>query len=230
MNINILGKCIMKPVEQPLYPKLSSIYNKILQLVSAILLIVVLMTIWMSSVAKNKQVIQQHFEQTAKQFLQQAIAGTATLLEQELVNSSKKVRNALLQNYFNKMAEADFVRDIHFYDETGQRILSSMHKNYSPASIKILFGIEQTQKNLDKSAQYVPFISEIRHEKLSGYLRITIEKSLLISALEQDSYDRQGLFRVLLIIAGLIGFLLTRGLNRFSRQGFRIPVASPKAH
>ena len=230
MNINILGKFIMKPVEQPLYPKLSSIYNKILQLVSAILLIVVLMSIWVSSVEKNQQVITQQFEQTANQFLQQAIAGTSTLLEQKIVKTNKKARNALLQDYFNKMAEADFVRDIHFYDETGQRVLSSMHEHYTPASIKALFGIEQARKTLDKSAQYVPFIAEIRNETLRGYLRITIEKPLLTSALEQESYDREGLFRVLLILAGIIGFLLTRGLNRFSRQGFRIPTTTTKAN
>ncbi len=224
MNINILGKFIMKPVEQPLYPKLSSIYNKILQLVSAILLIVTLMTIWLSSVERSQHTISQHFEQTAKQFLQQAIAGTSILLEENSLKTNKISHHALLQKYLNKMAEANFVRDIHLYDETGLLILESKGKNYSPSSIKVLFGIDQAQKTLDKSEKYVPFISEIRHKQLKGYLRVTIEKSLLISTLEQESHDRQALFRVLLIIAGLIGFLLTRGLNRFSRQGFRMPA------
>ncbi len=227
ININIRGKFIMKPVEQPLYPKLSSIYNKILQLVSAILLIIVLMAIWVSSVEKSQQIITQHFQQTAKQFLQQAIAGTSTLLAE---GSDKKVYRALLQNYLNKMAQADFVRDIHLYDASGLLILEANHKNYSSSSIKTLFGIEQTQKTLDKSDLYIPFIEEIRQEQLKGYLRITLEKSLLTVALEQESYDRQALFRVLLILAGLIGFLLTRGLNRFSRQGFRIPKSAINHH
>lgn len=224
MNINILGKFIMKPVEQPLYPKLSSIYNKILQLVSAILLIVLLMTIWVASVDKNQQTIVKHFEQTSNQFLQQSIAGVSLLLEENSVQGNKKSRYALLQKYLNKTAEANFVRDIHLYDETGMLLLSSENKSYSPSSIKSLFGIEQTQKTLNKSAQYIPFIDEIRDGQLKGYLRITIEKSLLISTLEQESQDRQALYRVLLIIAGIIGFLLTRGLNRFSRQGFRMPA------
>jgi membrane protein len=226
MNINILGKFIMKPVEQPLYPKLSSIYNKILQLVSAILLIVVLMTILVSSVEKSQQTITQHFEQTAKQFLQQTIAGTSILLEENALKTNKKSHHALLQKYLNKMAEADFVRDIHLYDESGTLTLVSENKNYSSSSIKILFGIDQAQRTLDKSEKYVPFIGEIRHVQLKGYLRVTIEKSLLMSALEQEGQDRQDLYRILLIIAGLIGFLLTRGLNRFSRQGFRMPVAT----
>ncbi len=240
MNINIRGKFMMKPVEQPLYPKLSSIYNKILQLVSAILLIVVLMAIWVASVEKSQQIISQHFEQTAKQFLQQAIAGVSTLLAENSVNVgvvkagsvkvSRKTRHALLQNYFNKMAQADFVRDIHLYDATGLLILEAKHENYSSSSIKTLFGIEQAQKTLDKSDLYITFISEIRQEKLKGYLRITLEKSLLTAVLEQESHERQALFRVLLIIAGLIGFLLTRGLNRFSRQGFRVPKSAINHH
>jgi len=217
----------MKQSEQPLYPKLSSIYNKILQLVSAILLIVVLMAIWVASVEKSQQLITQHFQQTGKLFLQQAIAGTSTLLVE---GSDKKARHALLQNYLNKMAQADFVRDIHLYDATGLLMLKAKHKNYSPSSIKTLFGIEQTQKTLDKSDRYIPFIEEIRQEQLKGYLRITIEKSLLTAVLEQESHDRQALFRVLLIIAGLIGFLLTRGLNRFSRQGFRVPKSAINHH
>ncbi len=228
MNISILSEFIMKPVEQPLYPKLSSIYNKILQLVSAILLIVVLMTIWVSTVEKSQHTITLHFEQTAKQFLQQAIAGTSTLLDDDtFVKATKKTRYALLQKYLNKMAEADFVRSIHFYDETGSLLLVSQHENYSPSSVNALFGIDRARKTLDKSAKYVPFIAEIRNEQLKGYLRITVEKSLVISALAQESKDRQALYRILLIIAGLIGFLLTRGLNRFSRQGFRMPTSSP---
>ncbi len=230
MNINSLGKFIMNPVEQPLYPKLSPIYNKILQLVSAILLIVVLMAIWVASVEKSQQIITQHFKHTADKFLQQAIAGTSTLLEENSVPVNKKNRYALLQNYLNNMAQADFVRDIHLYDATGLLILEAKHENYSSSSIKTLFGIEQTQKTLDKSDKYTPFIEEIRQEQLKGYLRITIEKSLLTAVLEQESHDRQALFRVLLIIAGLIGFLLTRGLNRFSRQGFRMPKSAINHH
>lgn len=213
----------MKPVELPLYPKLSSIYNKILQLVSAILLMLVLMSIWVSNGEKNQQIINQHFKQTGQQFLQQAIAGTSTLLAQSASASDNKSRNALLQTYLNKMAEADFVRYIHLYDETGQLILSTAHESYSSASIKTLYGIEKARKSLDKSEQYVPYVGEIRQDKLSGYVRITLERSLLVSALEQENNDSQATFRILLILAGLIGFLLTRGLNRFSRQGFRMP-------
>lgn len=208
----------------PLYPKLSSIYNKILQLVSAILLIVVLMAIWVSSAEKSQRVIDQHFEQTARQYLAQAIAGTEAILTKNTVKLSKKSTLALVQSYLNNMAEADFVRAIHLYDSKGELLLASEGMADASSSIKALYGIEQAHKTLDKSEQYTPFISEIRHETLTGYLRITLEKSPLASVLEKENTEQLNLFRMLLIIAGLVGFLLTRGLNRFSRQGFRVPV------
>ena len=210
----------------PLYPKLSSIYNKILQLVSAILLIALLMAIWVSSAEKSQSVIEQHFEQTARQYLAQTIAGTEAILTKNSVKLSKKSTHALLQSYFNNMATADFVRAIHLYDINGELLLASKGMTDASATIKALYGIEQAHKTLDKSEQYIPFISEIRHEKLTGYLRITLEKSPLTSVLEKEKTEQLNLFRMLLLIAGLVGFLLTRGLNRFSRQGFRVPVAS----
>ena len=45
----------MTQTEQPLYPKLSSIYNKIMQLAIAIAFIIVLMNLWLYSQTMNKQ-------------------------------------------------------------------------------------------------------------------------------------------------------------------------------
>ena len=84
-----------------------------------------------------------------------------------------------------------------------------------------LYGI--SEEKINQSSDYVPFVQEVRDEKLLGYLRVTIEKSYLNDTLSDGSEDRQKLLRLMLIIAGAVGFLLTRGLNRFSRQGYRPP-------
>jgi len=217
---------MMNKSEQPLYPKLSSIYNKILQLVSAILLIVVLMTFWLANTEKSNQVLQQHFEQVAEKFLQQITVGISVLLTENEASISKKIRHAQLQTYFNSLAETDFIKQIHLYDETGLLLLKSTSSGQASASIKLLYGIDESMQTLNKSKLYVPFITEIRNEKLIGYVRLTIEKSHLTSEIVKNNDESQTLSRVLLIIAGLVGFLLTRGLNRFSRQGFRAPQSS----
>jgi len=213
----------MKQLEQPLYPKLSSIYNKILQLLSAILLIVLLMTLWVSTAEKSEQVLSAHFDLTSEKFLQQAVAGVLVLLVESEGIQDKKTRYAQLQSYLNHLGDADFVKQIHLYDETGLLLLKSSSGGEASASIKSLYGIDTNSQTRDKSNIYSPFVSEIRTDKLIGYLRITIEKSYLTDSLSDDDYTTQTLYRFLLIIAGLVGFLLTRGLNRFSRQGFRIP-------
>jgi len=216
---------MMNKSEQPLYPKLSSIYNKILQLVSAILLIVVLMTFWVANAEKSNKVLQQHFEQLAEKFLQQTIAGISVLLIENKSSIDKKTRNVQLQSYLNSLAKTDFIKQIHLYDKTGSLLLESQSSGEASASIKLLYGIDESLKTLNKSKQYVPFIQEIRTEKLFGYVRLTVEKSHLTSAISKNSDESQTLSRLLLIIAGLVGFLLTRGLNRFSRQGFRKPAS-----
>lgn len=214
---------MMNKSEQTLYPKLSSIYNKILQLVSAILLIVLLMTFWLGNTERTQQVLQQHFEQVAGGFLQQALAGVSVILAENQETITKKVRNTQLQSYLNNLATADFIKQVHLYDSTGMLLLTSESSDEASTSIKSLYGIDESEFTLNKSNQYFPFIKEIRNEQLIGYLRLTIEKSYVTSYLVKNNDESHTLFRLLFIIAGLIGFLLTRGLNRFSRQGYRAP-------
>lgn len=214
---------MMNKLEQPLYPKISSIYNKILQLISAILLIVILMVFLVANTEKSEQAVEQHFEQVAEKFLQQSVAGISALLDEETQTSSKKSQDALLQSYLNNLASADFIKQVHLYDNTGMLLLTSEASGEASATIKLLYGLDESVQTLNKSKQYVPFIKEIRNDSLTGYLRLTIEKSYLTAELSRNSEESQAFSRLLLLISGIIGFLLTRGLNRFSRQGFRAP-------
>lgn len=224
----------MKQAEQPLYPKLSSIYNKILQLASAISLIIVLISILHSTGIKNNNNLTEHFNFIAKQQLQQAIAGAMVLLEQEHKNNIEK--KYLLQRYLDGLAKVNFVKQAHLYDATGQLLVSSTALKIDKQgndiarpkakSINDLYGISPYQRNL--SDKLTPFVEEIRHSdassyKLHGYLRFTIEPSYLTEILAQADEEQQSLHRLMLLMAGVVGFLLTRGLNRFSRRGYRLP-------
>jgi len=229
----------MKQAEQPLYPKLSSIYNKILQLVSAILLIIVLISILQASGVKNSNNLTEHFNFIAKQQLQQGIAGVTVLLEQEYDNNIEK--KAILQRYLDGLAKVNFVNQTHLYDATGQLLVASTSVQIDKdgnelaqpksKSINDLYGISPHQRNL--TDKLTPFIEEIRSSKLAnnnlhGYLRFTIESSYLTDILSKADAEQQSLQRLMLLIAGVIGFLLTRGLNRFSRRGYRLDSGSSK--
>ncbi len=221
----------MKQAEQPLYPKLSSIYNKILQLASAILLIIVLMIILQSLAEKNNDKLTEHFNFIAKQQLQQAIAGTTVILEQN--TKDELMTKALLQQFLDGLAKVDFVKQIHLYDDTGMLLVSSFSVDEdTPPSVKTindLYGISPNQQNL--SDTLTPFVEEIRHSdmtdnSLHGYLRFTIESSYLTNILAKADEEQRSLQRLMLLLAGVVGFLLTRGLNRFSRRGYRLSSAT----
>ena len=79
---------------------------------------------------------------------------------------------------------------------------------------------------INQSDDITPFVQELRVGKLKGYIRLSLYRSLLADDLATNSYSQFDIMRLLMIVTGVIGFLLTRGLNRFSRQGFRLPTAN----
>ncbi len=191
----------------PLYPKLSSIYNKIMQLAIAIAFIILLMNLWLFNHNKNKQAINDHFYYVGQQYLKQNTLGLSVVIKED-----KK----LIQDYVDNISQVDWLKDLHIYDTTGQLIANSQ----SHHSIKDLYGI--SPHKINKSEEFVPFVSEIRTDKLHGYIRMTIKKNYLTDNLLTRHDEQYSWLRLMMIIAGVVGFLLTRGLSRFSRQGFRV--------
>jgi membrane protein len=234
----------MKQTEQPLYPKLSSIYNKILQLGSAILIIIALMSMWQATDVKNNENLAEHFSYIAKQQLKQAAVGAETIMAQEY--DTKAQNKKTLQFFINRLSEVEFIKQVHLYDATGLLLVSSQlpdtaegnskdnskeNENINSSdtdsnkakSINELYGLAVNQKNMSEHS--TPFVQEVRGTELFGYIRFTIEKSYLTHILAKADEDQQALFRLMLLLAGVVGFLLTRGLNRFSRRGFRLSKA-----
>ncbi|MBA6224185.1 hypothetical protein H4J51_02855 [Colwellia sp. MB02u-18] len=198
----------MKQIEQPLYPKLSPIYNKILQLALAILLLVFLMDFWVTSRDSQQQQIQAHANKMGKLYLAQAATSTLPYLAQ---NPSQ------LQQYTDNLVQQPLVKSVHIYGITGQNIASSEQAE----SINDLFGL--SLRKINQTDDVIPFVQELRTDKLHGYIRLSLYRSILADELIKNSRDQYDIMRLLMMVAGVIGFLLTRGLNRFSRQGFRPP-------
>jgi membrane protein len=197
----------MKQTEQPLYPKLSSIYNKILQLAIAIIFIVVLMNVWVLSREAHHVTIDEHARKVGNIYLSQAATITAMQIDKDRQS---------LQRYANELAAEPLVKDVHIYDATG----NSLVRSNDALSMNELFGI--APQKLNKTADILPFVKEIRDEKVSGYIRLSLYRSPLVEGLTASSQQQYDMMRFMMILAGVVGFLLTRGLNRFSRQGYRV--------
>ena len=190
----------------PLYPKLSSIYNKIMQLAIAIALIIILLNVLIFDQQKSEEVIEAHFEELGQQYARQTAQAIAVLMPFD-----KKG----LKRYVETLLPSELITSVHFYDITGRLLYSSNNAK----SVKQLYGFKD-EENI--SRDYVPFVEEIRTENIEGYVRVTLKKSLLTQALQQADMENSERQRVLMVIAGIVGFFLTRGLSRFSRQGFRL--------
>jgi membrane protein len=99
-------------------------------------------------------------------------------------------------------------------------------------TINELYGISPEYANL--TDKLTPFVEEIRHSaennnSLHGYLRFTIEPAYLTDILAKADEEQRSLQHLMLLLAGVVGFLLTRGLNRFSRRGYRLSSATDKS-
>ncbi|MDO6446318.1 AhpA/YtjB family protein [Colwellia sp. 1_MG-2023] len=212
--------------EQPLYPKISPIYNKIMQLAIAIFLIIVLMNLWVFSYGNNQQSTTKHFNQISQQYLMQITSATQIFLQSDDANERKNI-----QHYFDDIAKAPWIKELSFYDKTGMLLIAS--QEYS--TINDLYGISSNKA--DRSDKYSTFIREVSVQEgsdhasddqnvnistLEGYIRFTVANHSLTKEIEAQAAEHYDLVRLMMILAVVVGFFLTRGLNRFSRQGFRL--------
>ena len=85
----------------------------------------------------------------------------------------------------------------------------------SKQSINELYGVSSQPTSIMPSVS--PLVVELRDEKLYGYLRLTISKQMWQQSLLKANEESQEFTRYMLLVAGLVGFLLSRGLSRFSR-------------
>lgn len=207
----------MTQSELPLYPKLSSIYNKIMQLAIAVVLILVLINVLIFSQQENEENIEQHFKGIGQQYSQQIAISVASLLENK--------NNKQIETYIEQLVKSPEIYEVFVYSNSGQLLFESKDAN----PIKDLYGVSKSYFN--SSAAFVPFVQELREDlqgkettdnELLGYVRLTLDKNSLVKPLFVANNDTSEIYRILLCLAVAVGFLLTRGLNRFSRQGFRL--------
>lgn len=187
-----------------LYPKLSSSYNKILQLAIAIVFLLVTLNMWVVSYVDEKQHIKQQLKDVATSHTQMIANSSIRLWDEKPEN---------FQEFIDETALLPWVQDISVYQQTGQLRYASSRQ----VPVKTLYGFDQQFE--DVSGEYTTVVLPI--EKL-GYVRVTAVNSAFIASLTDAAEQQHTDFRIMLILAGIVGFLLTRGFNRFSRQSFRL--------
>ncbi len=196
----------MKRIELPLYLKISPIYNKILQLTIAVVLIVIVLNIHFISDQKSQTKVHQHY-QTVGQLQLTQLSDSASVYLQK---NDRKSLIALAEN----VSQQDFIHDVTFYGVTGQVIVSS--SNAIPIKQRLT-----AQDNAEFIGQ-TSFTGEIRTEKLLGYVRITLNDEFIKASLTQSNQELSEQARLLLILAGIIGFLLAKSFSKVNRPTLKV--------
>ena len=182
-----------------------------MQLAIAIIFIIVLMNLWLSNVRKDEFVLAQHFSQMGEQYLQQ----TAMSISQ--LQQTKKKKS--VEQFIQKLVEQEHIKSVQVYDAGGQKVAEAGQAE----SALSLYGADTNSPDAkDNSDQFTPFVMSLTSDPNSGFVRLDVKASVITQALAEENNNQQQLARVMLLMAGCAGFFLTRGLSRFSRQGFRV--------
>jgi membrane protein len=199
----------MPQSQQIFYPKTIYVYNKITYLAIALIGVVLLIDSWLSTNAIDKKKIESHFSEISYQFVDQASQGIKVFL----ANNER----VLLPQYINSMAKTPLVKSIHLYDQSGQVIVSAVNTDSDvELSINDLYGLSPESINI--SSDYIPFVREIRTDALQGYVRITVDKSYVSGELLTTSDNRHTRFAMMIGIAFMVGFLLTKTFSGWRNQ------------
>ncbi|GLX81358.1 hypothetical protein [Thalassotalea eurytherma] len=191
----------MKRIELPLYLKLSTIYNKILQLTIVIVLMLVVLNIHFISSQKSAENIHEYYQQVGQLQLQQLSNSAAITLEQ----GDRKALSRLAE----QVSQQAFIRKVTFYDPTGQVIAKS-----SLANTRDELNTQLTENVDEAQLKATHFIGEIRTTQLLGYVGISLHDEHIKMPLTNSINHLFEQSRLLFILAGIIGVLLARSLSK----------------
>lgn len=217
------------------YIKTSSFSKKILQLLAAVALVVVTLTLWADIKQKGEAVLVENAIVLAKNILKQTSHSASFYMENK--------DQASLDHLTESALKSDYIYEMLIYDKTGTVLSKSENAlpavqrfmNVSSASKhgqqeKQQERQQEKQKNEPnkKSAETIneflptPYVSEVIGEKgqLLGFVRVTVlTKNLQKSGLTYiNSLTKQVI--LIALLAGFIGYLFTNGLKPFSANAY----------
>ncbi|WP_371378237.1 AhpA/YtjB family protein [Thalassotalea aquiviva] len=189
------------------YQLIKSPLTKLFQVGGGVILLLLMLNVSLMNINSGEKTIEQHFDKIGKSIIVQAVNSSKVFLE--LDDKSQ------LSKFMQSLAESDAVLEAILYDAQGQVVAHSQGFRV----IKELYGIEEG--SINRAANDITIIEEIRTEELQGYLRLNLARDHFVDDLHQQLDRQSELMRIILIAAITTGFLLTRGFSRLSRQGTR---------
>ena len=217
-------------------PKLSttSVYRRLAQVLLSLILLVIILYKWVSADLQANDVIQENTKTLIDKLVSHASVQASHLIKPKANKKDSKALKTQLLQLLNDLSQDPHIEQAVVYDQHGTTIASSngaisatqFHQQqlfppdaYTPINIDMATETNQT----------LMVVHEIRKDDiLLGYLRINYYHDLIISP--NTPTKRQLMEEVLfmVLLSAVMGFLLTRGFARFSRNTFRMNDSDSK--
>ncbi|RJG51332.1 hypothetical protein D1Z90_00950 [Motilimonas pumila] len=115
------------------------------------------------------------------------------------------------------LAADPLVRDATIYNHLGEII----HQSEDPASLDLVLHIKPVKSSSDareSAHNRIPYVAELYQEKQKiGYLRVTLEQGKILQQINNYQSQARSSTKTMLVLAFLVGFLITRNLSKKRR-------------
>lgn len=190
-------------------PDSTSSTIKLLQIGIAVAGIWLLLQSWVYVQQQGNTILQQQSSQLTRETLLALSHTAAYLIENDQLDG--------LEQLTQHIAQSPFLHDVVVYDANGMRM------SWSPGSdpARLLYSPAQPEP-LQAMVQPI-----LQGEQLLGYIKLSLK---LDSSLTPGATSWQQLMQyvlLMLMLAGIVGYLLRRGFSRFSRQSLRLRGPKP---
>ena len=182
----------------------NSKYFRLAQLLLALLGIWVLSQWWWNSNQQGELLFQQQSAELMRSTLVALSHTAAYLIDNDQLESLKQLTTHI--------AATPYLQDVVVYDANGVRISWTE----GSAAARLLYGPSQTEQ---LQAMVQPITKD---QQLLGYIKLSLRLDASLTPIAQPWQQLMQQLLVMLVLAGVIGFLLRRGFSRFSRHSMRL--------
>ena len=190
-------------------PDSTSSTIKLLQVSIAIMGIWLLLHSWVLTQQQGRQLLQQQSSQLMRETLTALSHTAAYLIENDQLDG--------LEQLTQHIAASPYLHDVVVYDANGVRM--SWSEGSAPA--RLLYSPAQSEQ-LQAMVQSIT-----KDQQLLGYIKLSLRLDASLTPINMSWQHMMQQLLLMLILAGIVGFLLRRGFSRFSRQSLRLHRAKP---
>nr|WP_256260876.1 AhpA/YtjB family protein [Shewanella sp. NIFS-20-20] len=184
--------------------KKSHKFIRVVQFIVALLLIFALIHLWQTSLLQGQLLLKTQSEKMARLLVQQAAQGAAPALQLQNDEQLQWLATALVQD--------PKVLAVSIYSSEGHRLAYAQNINDKLEVDAALL--------VDISKQYPAYVEPVYQDGIHlGYVEAYLVKGSMLKQIKQAHTINMEQQEIMLLVAGLIGFLLSRALS-FKRADY----------